>query len=232
MLKNNVIIYDHECPMCAVYTGAFVKFELLDKEGRFKFADLQHLPIASIIDKDRARHEIALIDIEKKEVRYGLESLFYILGTRFPFLHLIFKQKWFQLFMQPLYYFISYNRKVIAPSSTQNSQSCNPDFHLKYRVLYILLMMYVVGVFAFSFGLFPIYWAYWAIQVLFSILYFSKKGDMRKSIAYLGHQITILLIGCLLLIPSMFLSNLLVYNLIIVGLVIGREYWRRWKAIS
>jgi hypothetical protein len=134
--------------------------------------------------------------------------------------------------MQPLYYFISYNRKVIAPSSTQNSQSCNPDFHLKYRVLYILLMMYVVGVFAFSFGLFPIYWAYWAIQVLFSILYFSKKGDMRKSIAYLGHQITILLIGCLLLIPSMFLSNLLVYNLIIVGLVIGREYWRRWKAIS
>jgi hypothetical protein len=218
--------------MCAVYTGAFIKFELLEGNGRYKFADLQQLPLASIIDKDRARHEIALVDVEKKEVRYGLESLFYILGNHFPFLQFIFKQKWFRSFSQPLYYFISYNRKVIAPSSKQSPESCNPDFHLKYRVLYILLMMYVVGGIAFYFGLFPYFWAYWTIQIVFSILYFSKRGDMRKSIAYLGHQITILLIGSLLLIPAMILPKLLIYNLIIAGLVLGREYLRRWKIIS
>lgn len=121
MLKNNVIIYDHECPMCAVYTSAFLKFELLDTEGRYKYADLEQFPAKSLIDKDRARHEIALIDTEKMEVRYGLESLFYILAQRFPALSLLFEQRWFVLIMKQLYYFISYNRKVIAPSSDRKS---------------------------------------------------------------------------------------------------------------
>ena len=93
MLKNNVIIYDHECPMCATYTGAFLKFELLDKNGRYKYSDLDKFPANALIDKDRARHEIALVDTQKMEVRYGLESLFYILSQQFPAFSLLFKQK-------------------------------------------------------------------------------------------------------------------------------------------
>jgi ABC-type antimicrobial peptide transport system permease subunit len=215
--------------MCAVYTGAFIKFDLLDKDGRFRYADLKDFKCDIAIDKDRARHEIALIDTEKQEVRYGLESLFYILSNRLPFLQILFRQNWFVLIMKQLYYFISYNRKVIAPSSVQNEYSCNPDFHLKYRALYILVMMYVVGYFAYSFGQFLTYWIYWAFQVIFAIYYFGK--DIPKSMSYLGHQITILLIFFSLLIPSIFLPNLLSINIVIAAVIAIKEVWRRWKIV-
>ncbi|TAH21971.1 MAG: DUF393 domain-containing protein [Cytophagales bacterium] len=227
MLKNNVIIYDHECPMCAVYTDAFLKSGLLDKDGRYKYADLDKFSAEVLIDKDRARHEIALVDTEKMEVRYGLDSLFYILATRFPALNLLFKQKYFVLIMKELYYFISYNRKIIAPSPKQDASSCVPDFHLKYRVLYILGMLYVVASFAIYFDVFLLFWAYWAAQVIFSMIIFKEK-----TITYLGHQITILLIACLLMIPSIFFSNLLYINILISLTVVIKEFWRRWKVMK
>ena len=39
-LRDHTIIYDDECPMCNIYTRAFVKHGLLDKKGRKGF----HLP--------------------------------------------------------------------------------------------------------------------------------------------------------------------------------------------
>jgi predicted DCC family thiol-disulfide oxidoreductase YuxK len=227
MLKNNVIIYDHECPMCAAYTGAFLKFELLDKNGRYKYTDLDQFSAKSLIDRDRARHEIALIDTQKMEVRYGLDSLFYILTQRFPSFGVLFRQKWFLLIMKQLYYFISYNRKIIAPSSKQNETSCTPDFHLKYRLSYIMATLYAVVVFAVYFDVFLLFWAYWAAQVAFSILVFKEK-----SITYLGHQVTILLIACLLMIPTIFFSNLLYINILISSIVVIKEFWRRWKVME
>ncbi len=232
MLKNNVIIYDHECPMCVAYTGAFVKFELLDKNGRYKYADLPEFPTHQLIDKDRARHEIALLDTEKQEVRYGLESLFYILENRFPALNLLFRQQWFLLIIKQLYYFISYNRKIIAPSLYQTEKSCNPDFNLKYRALYILVMLYVVGGFAIYFNQFASFWVYWVAQVIFGLVSPAFKDNHEKTITYLGHQITILLIGSLLLLPSIIFPNLLFYNLIASLLVMIREGWRRWKVVN
>ncbi len=227
MLKNNVIIYDHECPMCAAYTGAFLEFGLLDTEGRYKYADLDQFSAKLLIDKDRARHEIALVDTQKMEVRYGLESLFYILAQRFPAFSLLFKQQWFILIMKQLYYFISYNRKIIAPSSKQNETSCTPDFHLKYRLAYIMVALYAVVAFAIYFDIFLLFWAYWVVQVVAGILIFKEK-----SITYLGHQLTILLIACLLMIPSIFFSNLLYINILISLVVVIKEFWRRWKVMK
>lgn len=227
MLKNNVIIYDHECPMCAVYTGAFLKFGLLDADGRYKYADLDQFPAKSLIDKDRARHEIALIDTEKQQVRYGLDSLFYILAQRFPIFTLLFKQKWFMLVMKQLYYFVSYNRKIIAPSSRQDAASCIPDFHLKYRLSYIMVALYAVAAFAIYSDIFLLFWAYWTVQVVVGILVFKEK-----SITYLGHQVTILIIACLLMIPSIILTNILYINILVTSIIVVKEFWRRWKVMK
>jgi predicted DCC family thiol-disulfide oxidoreductase YuxK len=243
MLKNNIIIYDHECPMCQVYTGAFIKFELLDEHGRQKYSELDNLSCNVLIDKDRAKNEIALIDIDRQEVRYGLESLFYILSHHFPALNLLFHQQWFVFVLKKLYKFISYNRKVIAPSSKQSNNSCIPDFDLKYRVLYILLMMGVVAYFSIYFQVFMAFWLYWICQVFLSlkmnkiINFFAQREDkkihedleskVKTSISYLGHHITILLIGFLLLIPSVFYPQLLLYNMAVVSLVFIKEFWRR-----
>lgn len=230
MLKNNTIIYDHECPMCAVYTGAFIKFGLLDQNGRHRYAALNDFACNVLIDKDRARHEIALVDTENQEVRYGLDSLFYILGNRFPILNMLFKKSWFRLIMKQLYYFISYNRKVIAPSSKPNANACVPDFDLKQRVLYILLMLYVVALFSVHFNIFFEFWLYWACQVIFSVSYFksnSLEEKVQQSIHYLGHQITILIIGSLLMLPTLFFPNFLFFNAFVTILVMSREFYRR-----
>jgi hypothetical protein len=202
---------------------------MLDENGRYKYADLSDFPAHTLIDKDRARHEIALVDTEKQEVRYGLDSLFHILGSRFPALNLCFKQQWFILIIKHLYYFISYNRKIIAPSLVQNEKSCSPDFNLRYRALYIVVMLYAVGFFAIHFNQFLPFWAYWVAQVVFGLVSPIFQNNHEKIITYLGHQITILLIGCLLLLPSFFFSNLLYFNLVASGLVMAREFWRRWK---
>ena len=230
MLESNVIIYDHECPLCNAYTGAFIKFKLLDENGREKYCNLENFSCNYLIDKNKARHEIALVDTQSQKVRYGLDSLFYILGSRFPVLNLLFKQKYFLLIMKQLYFFISYNRKVIAPSTTTNKNSCAPDFNLVYRLSYILFALIVVSFFALHFQVFVFLYMYYFLQTLVYVL--IKRNNQDKLISfihYVGHQSTVLLIGCLLLIPSLFYNNLLIYNIVIAGLVMGKEFWRRRK---
>jgi len=33
-LANHIILYDEECPMCFAYTKAFIKLDMLPKNGR------------------------------------------------------------------------------------------------------------------------------------------------------------------------------------------------------
>src|SRR5881275_463546 len=89
-LKNYVIFYDEVCPLCNVYTGAFVKTGMLDREGRLAY---QAMPkeCAEKIDGKRAVDEIALLNKETGEVYYGVNSLFLVLGNSFPFLKPLFR---------------------------------------------------------------------------------------------------------------------------------------------
>lgn len=139
-LKNNVIIYDDECPMCRLYTFGFTKTGMLDTKGRIPYTGMD-MNLNCSIDKDRARNEIALIDTEQNTVTYGIDSLMKILSNRFSFLAPLFRFKPFYNSMQVFYKFISYNRRVIIPSKEYNKEgACTPDFNLKYRILYITLM--------------------------------------------------------------------------------------------
>jgi predicted DCC family thiol-disulfide oxidoreductase YuxK len=115
ILKNNILIYDCECPMCTIYSGAFIKTGMLDKNGRMPYHQITE-PVKQLIDSNRSRNEIALVNIEKKEVIYGLDSLLHILGNSFPVIKTIFRFAPLYWLMKKVYSFISYNRKVIAPS--------------------------------------------------------------------------------------------------------------------
>jgi len=41
-LKNHMILFDAECPMCRVYTHAFVKTGMLDHNGRSSYQEETH----------------------------------------------------------------------------------------------------------------------------------------------------------------------------------------------
>ena len=69
-LSDKIIIYDDNCPMCAAYTQAFVKLDLLENDGRLGFQAAPETYLQQL-DTDRARHEIPLLDRNTGEVHMG-----------------------------------------------------------------------------------------------------------------------------------------------------------------
>ena len=136
-LKDCVILYDDSCPMCQLYTQGFVKMNLLKPENRVGFAEATESQ-RSLVDLNRARHEIPLIDSKSGETIYGIDALFFILQTKFPILIPLFKMPFFRSFWYALYQVISYNRRLIAGTSApKQGFDCAPDFNLKYRLSYL-----------------------------------------------------------------------------------------------
>ena len=115
-LKDHVILYDSECPMCKVYAHAFTSTGMLDNEGRAPYQDMPAFA-CPLVDQQRAVNEIALVDKVTGEVNYGIDSLFKVIGHSFPVLAPLFAFPPFVWLMQKLYAFISYNRKVIIPAA-------------------------------------------------------------------------------------------------------------------
>ena len=113
-LKDHIILYDAECPMCKLYTNAFTKTGMLDLDGRVAY---QQIPdaVCPYVDRQRAVNEIALVDTKTGEVNYGIQSLFKVIAHSFPILSGLFSFKPFIWLMSKVYAFISYNRRVIIP---------------------------------------------------------------------------------------------------------------------
>lgn len=213
-LANHTIIYDDECPMCDLYTGAFVSTGLLDNNGREAWTKRKACP--ADFDSRRARNEIALVDKATGEITYGIRSLFKILANAYPALNRLFNNRYFVKAMEVFYSFISYNRKVIAPPAQfEKTGSCTPDFSAKYRVAYIIFSWLVTSLILSSYsellngwiksGDFYREFAICGGQVLFQGLI---VGAIRpgKVLHYLGNMMTVSLMGALLLLPMLMIA--------------------------
>ncbi len=218
-LENNILIYDCDCPMCNVYSGAFIKSGLLEPQGRMPYNEMT-TPIKNLLDLDRSRNEIALIDIKQNKVIYGLDSLITILGNNFPFIKIIFRFSPFYWLMKKVYSFISYNRKVIAPTKTFNPEgTCIPDYNVKYRIAFIVMASFFVAwILNLYFANIPsiknnphgffMEWVMTIDQLL--LLGWLVAGIKREMVLhYLGHNMVVSVIGALLLLPAVWFSSFL-----------------------
>ncbi len=213
-LKNHLILFDAECPMCRMYTQAFVESGMLDNDGRTAY---QELPAQAcpMLDRQRAVNEIALVDQETGEVTYGIESLFKVFAVSFPVLKPLFLFRPFVWLMSKIYAFIAFNRRVIIPAPTAASSfELQPIFRLDYRIAY-LLVTWIITAFILSAyaelmtGLLPAgnwYREYLICggQIFFqgaiiSLIHKNKRWD------YLGNMMTISFGGALLLLPVLLL---------------------------
>ncbi len=139
-VENKRIFYDDACPMCRIYTAAFVRCGILVPEGRSGFAEASPADLARI-DAKRARHEIPLLDTAGGETLYGMDAWFALLASRFPALAPLFRSGVPGALLTPLYALISYNRRVIvgcppAPLGA-NGFDPAPDFSLPWRAAYL-----------------------------------------------------------------------------------------------
>ncbi|THU33504.1 DUF393 domain-containing protein [Niastella caeni] len=138
---DKILVYDDECPLCVAYTSAFVKTGLLTTEGRKPFSAASP-ELLQAINWKRSKDEIPLLDLNTKQVWYGIDALLEILGQKMPLIIPIGRCKPVNWFLKRLYSFISYNRKVIvAAKSSPSKIDCTPSFNLFYRSLFLIIFL-------------------------------------------------------------------------------------------
>lgn len=217
---NKAIVYDDQCPLCHWYTGEFVRFGILHPQNRLAFKDLHKQTRIDQIDAERAKSEIPLVDLQGGPTLYGIDSLIYLLQTRFPNLMKLAKWRPFYWFFKRLYFFVSYNRRVITGAhKTYYICDCTPPFNLKYRLAYIAFGSVMSTLFTWIFSvalvreanmIFTNEWQLvmvigvgWLLQGFFTWFLFEDK---KQWIEYVGHLATIAMIGSAVLMPAVWLS--------------------------
>ena len=235
-LKQKQIIYDDTCPMCQWYTGAFVKYGFLAEQNRVSFTELHSQQLDDYqVDANTARHEIPLVDLEGNQPIYGLDSLIYILQSRWPIVGKAMKIKPLYWFFKKMYALVSYNRRVMAPTVPQTTGfDCAPDFHLRYRMFFICFAWVVSGFISFHFteklwGDAGIGWFLSICGIWFVHYAFALKMSIPSRIEFWGQLATIKLIGTLSLLPSLWMASreFMFFNLGIATLLMLGQYLRR-----
>jgi hypothetical protein len=245
-MKNKILIYDDNCPLCTWYSGMFVKFGLLPAEGRKAFSSLEP-SLLNKIDFQKGKNEIPLPDPVSGKVWYGVDSLLEILGRKLPLIKQTGNLKPVKWCLKKLYKLVSYNRKVIvAKKCGPGSIDCAPDINYFYRLLFMVvclvfntLMLFPVHekVFAkllyYSLSVTELQAAHFGLVFINCLLTLNFKKE--KAIEYLGQVNMLALITILLLLPLLAVVLILqsdwlisVYLTAAAG-VVFKEYLRRME---
>ena len=219
MNAQPVIVYDKECPLCQWYTGEFLRFGILKEGCRMPFDALDHNPgLVDRLDMNRARHEIPLV-LPSGEVKYGVEALMYLIGTKIPGIGRLGYSRVFTALINPLYGLISYNRRLIAGSKKGQAGSYDPepDFHWGYRLAYLFVS--IAAILVISWGLargWEVPMASMGVDVGRMVLMATMTLGWPMTLAaglftrkvtvmdWVGQVVTVMLIGVLIQAPSLF----------------------------
>lgn len=247
---NTTLVYDSNCPLCRMYTKAFVSAKLLDGAGRVSFQEITNEGTIKLIDWNRARNEIPFVELNEGNVYYGVDALLKILGSRFAFFRWFAGRKPLVTASKKLYSFISYNRRVIIPGAQKCGRfTSGPEFSLPFRLIYILFTWVMTAFILTSYTLnmesltgssghgreFLICGGQLMFQTIFL---FILKENKENIFEYLGNIMTISFAGALALLPVHFAGKLIslpaeafaFYFLIVAGLML-LEHYRRMKLL-
>jgi len=248
--SNKILLYDDFCPLCAWYSGLFVKYKLLAPENRQPFSTASE-KLISLIDFEKGRNEIPLVDPANGTVVYGVDALLSILGNPLPFIEKIGKIKPVHWLLTKLYKFVSYNRKVVVARKCGTGRiDCSPEFNIPYRLLLVLLSLtiMILSIGAVHTGILS-HISFYTItkeQLVLATLFLTSISyaaafisPLRKTIEFFGQASMLTILTALSLIPLLLLNNfitlpgwLMLSYLGIVALMIGKEYFRRMQFIE
>ena len=246
-LKNHIILYDADCPMCKLYTGQFVKRGMLDADGRAPYQQMPEI-VCPYVDRQRAMNEIALVNTQTGEVEYGVKSLFRVIAYSFPLFSRLFNFSPFIWLMARAYSLVSYNRRVIVPAALENAHGIAPVLSIKHRMAYLIFTWFVVGFILTRYALLlssfvPVGYPYREYlicggQILFQGIIISFYAPAKRW-DYLGNMMTISFAGALLLLPVLYLSRFLsimplfypAWFMLVAGLML-LEHIRRSKLLQ
>ncbi len=233
------LIYDDHCPLCKVYTSAFVKYKFLNENGRMAFSEVKDQGLSQLVDWGRAKNEIPLVDVANHKVYYGVAALLEILGAKWLFFQWFAKQNFLVAIAKILYKFISFNRRIIvpAPLNTECTFDSKPDFNLKYRFAYLIFSWLITALVLTNYSALLVQYIgatslgreflICAGQMLFQGLLLMVAKQHKVSIfEYLGNMMTVSLLGALLLCPMLVLNLITekippIFNMAYFFMVVG-----------
>ena len=213
-MKNKILVYDDNCPLCTWYSGLFVKHGFLQAEGRKPFSTLDDNLLAKI-DFDKSRNEIPLLDTSTHNVVYGIDALLDILDQKIPFIKAMGNFAPLKWVLKRIYKLFSFNRKVIvAKKCGPASIDCSPDQNYLYRFIFMAvclvfntLMLYffrnnVLGKLPYyHLDLYELQAAHFAFVIINCTL--ASSFSKSKRYDYLGQVNMLALTVILLLMPLM-----------------------------
>jgi len=225
-LKQHTLIYDDECPACRAYSQLFVDCQMIIPEGRQPYGKMiDHLK--EKIDWLRASNEIALVNHQTGEVSYGIDSLFKIIAQSWPVFAPLFVFRPFRWLMRKLYFFISYNRKVIMPGKqAEYCSTCAPTMNYPYRIAYLIFAWLITSLVLSSYvqilpplvpeSSFDREFIFCGGQMLFQGIIVGSLYP-KQLIYYLGHLMTVSFAGAIALLPILLLANWYVSSWLTAG---------------
>jgi predicted DCC family thiol-disulfide oxidoreductase YuxK len=217
-LANKLIIYDSNCKVCSSLRDVVLKFTAIPEEKVKAYKDLNQ-ELSKQADPDRFKNVMALIDTAGGKTIYGAEGVAYIFSSQYKSIDFLFHFKpLFRLFTF-IYKTQAYNRYIIATPKSKFKCDCFPDRVVKFRVSYIVMTLLISILFTGLFGvslknlfndisvieaatqMLLMAGTGWVLQTLLAILMLRDKA-----LDYVGHLGSIMVVGLLILVPSMLFS--------------------------
>lgn len=209
-MENIALLYDEDCPLCRWYTRIFVKYRLLDENGRIPYVEyiLKH---PGEVDTTIAQTKIACVDHQSHEIRYGIDGLLMLLGHHSRVIKVLGNLKPINWLLKILYLLFSYNRRIFAPVPKKGEFECNcePQRSVLWRFNFILLMSFITYlIVSWYFHQFlgeylvnsvPNDLILLAAQIGFQWLAFLILRQ-KNSYDYIGHLVFVSFLGALLLL--------------------------------
>jgi predicted DCC family thiol-disulfide oxidoreductase YuxK len=139
---NHFLIYDTACPLCQCYTQGFVRLGFLTSKGRMPYS-VALKELKGRFDEIKAKNRIALVSDKNQQTLYGIDALLELLDTKIPFIKTVGQFKPIKFLLDQCYDFISYNRKIIAPSKESVTCSCEPSVSYYWRFMFVIVNLFL-----------------------------------------------------------------------------------------
>ena len=217
-LDNKLIIYDSNCKVCSSLRELVLQFTSIPGQKIKACADLSP-DLSERLNPNEFRNVMALIDLKGGKTIYGAHGIAYIFSSQYRMIDFLLGfRPVFKLF-NFLYKTQAYNRYIIATPKSRFNCNCFPDRIVKYRISYIaitfLIATVLTALFGISvsnlFGTSPSQGATrmllmagtgWFVQIIAATAILKDK-----SLDYIGHLGSIMVVGLLILLPWMLLHT-------------------------
>lgn len=242
-LKDHLILFDEECPVCLWAASSATASGMLEQQGKVSYQNADYAA-CPMVDRKRAANEMALVNLQTGEVIYGIKGLFKILGNAYPALKPLFTFTPLVWLLGKLYKLFAFNRRVIVPVMPTQA-STQPAFSLTYRIVYLAIATGLASLVSSRYTLlintaipFGIYFLMpmGALIIMGSIVSIIKAGTGWN---YLGNIATLYGAGALLLLPVLITAPLIGHHpgfyiayLVFVATLMILEHIRRGKLLA